>query len=181
MRSTAPATRRGLRTHCAGSLHSHSARQSQPDLARWDSCGIPSTWRSRTTRRPGGSPRRNRQPASCSSAPGEPCGSPTGCRRDATPGSSWRPAARRGHALAFKVTRIAAPSGFVHQPFMQVRPRPARRYRVDVPLLSVRWTDLGVAHCSRPVTPGPSPLRCHGGRSLPVGQSLDLLRSAAPH
>jgi hypothetical protein len=30
------------------------------DLARWGSCGIPSAWRSPTTRRPRGRPRRNR-------------------------------------------------------------------------------------------------------------------------
>jgi hypothetical protein len=30
------------------------------NLARWESCGIPSTWHSPTTRQPGGSPRRNR-------------------------------------------------------------------------------------------------------------------------
>jgi hypothetical protein len=30
------------------------------DLARWGSCGIPSIWRSPTTRQPGGSPRPNR-------------------------------------------------------------------------------------------------------------------------
>jgi hypothetical protein len=35
-------------------------RRNDTDLARWDSCGIPSAWRSPTTRRPRGSPRRNR-------------------------------------------------------------------------------------------------------------------------
>ena len=30
------------------------------DLARWGSCGVPSTWRSPTTRQPGGSPQQNR-------------------------------------------------------------------------------------------------------------------------
>ena len=54
------------------------------------SCGIPSTWRSPTARRPGGSPRRNRRPTLCSSAPGPACGSPWGGRR----GFALRPSRR---------------------------------------------------------------------------------------
>ena len=53
---------------------------------------IGASWRSPTARRPGGSPRRNRRPASCSSAPGTACGSPRGGRRDATLRPSRRPA-----------------------------------------------------------------------------------------
>jgi hypothetical protein len=34
---------------------------STDDLARWEPCGISATWRSPTTRRPGDSPRRDRQ------------------------------------------------------------------------------------------------------------------------
>ena len=40
------------------------------DLARWESCGIPSTWRSPTARHPGGSPRRNRCLARLALPPG---------------------------------------------------------------------------------------------------------------
>lgn len=59
---------------------------------RWVSCGIPSTWQRPTARRPGGSPRRNRRPTSCSSAPGTSCGSPSGRSTGCHTRPSRRPA-----------------------------------------------------------------------------------------
>jgi hypothetical protein len=70
-------------------------------------CGVPSTWRSPTTRQPGGSPRRGPAPASYRSALGLPCGSPQGrsmgCHtlladlsQQCSDRPSWRPAGVRG-------------------------------------------------------------------------------------
>src|SRR6185312_15226897 len=81
------------------------------DLARWESCGIPSTWRSPTTRHPGGSPRRNRYLACLALPPGCRVVALGGGRRDATPcphppvppalvaGHPGDLPARRGHVL----------------------------------------------------------------------------------
>jgi hypothetical protein len=55
------------------------------DLARWEPCGIPSTWRSPTARRPGGSPRRDRQWPRVALPPGRRVVALGGGRRDATP------------------------------------------------------------------------------------------------
>ena len=73
------------------------------------SCGIPSTWRSPTARRPGGSPRRNRRPILVQLCPRArrvvALGEVDGVSRSGHPGDL---PARRGHALAFKVQRRSA-------------------------------------------------------------------------
>jgi hypothetical protein len=55
------------------------------DLARWGLWGIPSAWRSPTTRRPGGSPRRDRQWPRVALPPGRRVVALGGGRRDAPP------------------------------------------------------------------------------------------------
>jgi hypothetical protein len=54
----APDSRSGISR--LGSSYGQRGNGITGDLARWGSCGIPSAWRSPTTRRPMGSPRRNR-------------------------------------------------------------------------------------------------------------------------
>jgi hypothetical protein len=70
------------------------------DLARWDRWGIPSTWRSPTTRCPGGNIRCQPQAELARLAPGAARGSPRGGRRDAPPLSApTQPARVRGRAI----------------------------------------------------------------------------------
>ena len=49
-----------LAVFCDHKVSKRSAVSMITDLARWCSCGVPSTWHSPTTRQRGGSPRRNR-------------------------------------------------------------------------------------------------------------------------
>jgi hypothetical protein len=55
------------------------------DLGRWWPCGIPSVWRSPTTRQPGGSPRRDRRVGRIALPPGWRVVALGGGRGDATP------------------------------------------------------------------------------------------------
>jgi hypothetical protein len=58
------------------------------DLARWEPCVVPSTWRSPTARRPTGKPSTRPAATSWSFALGSRVEALGGGRRDATPGPS---------------------------------------------------------------------------------------------
>jgi hypothetical protein len=60
-------------------------RRPRVDLARWGRCGIPSAWRSPTTRCPGGNNPPNRWPSLPGLPPGHRVVALEGGRRDATP------------------------------------------------------------------------------------------------
>jgi hypothetical protein len=74
------------------------------DLARWEPCGIPSTWHSPTTRRPGGSPRRNRQRPHVALPPGRRV---VALEEDATPCPHQPSSARTGDRSSWRSARPA--------------------------------------------------------------------------